>query len=422
MLQKASGTAMLKFSSLLLGFVTSIVMARELGPEAFGRYVFIFSLASLVALPVGTALNQFVMRETARARAKGANSLIKGLLIRGHFWILSSSLIAFFLMWLVGDLLNNNLVQWAFLIIPLMALTALRSEVIRGVGLILKSQWPDMVLRPLIFLATVCGLAMLDRLTPISALLAYTLALSITFTILLLLSRLITRDTDYRQIEPQFDDARWLKLLPWFMALSGLGAVSNLSGSVILGVVNSDPSEVAAFQLSLSFAALIGLPLVVVNLVIGPQITSWWEKGDKAACIDLAAKMTGAATAVSVLAGTVVLYFPDIILRAFYGEDFVFAARSLQILVVSQIINVAFGPVGLVLALCGFERKALTGQAIGLVVSVAVSLMLVDTWGAMGAATGVLTGLVVWNVWMAVQVKRHWGGPYFFLLSGRFLT
>ena len=69
MLQKASGTAMLKFSSLLLGFVTSIVMARELGPEAFGRYVFVFSLASLAALPVGTALNQFVMRETARARA-----------------------------------------------------------------------------------------------------------------------------------------------------------------------------------------------------------------------------------------------------------------------------------------------------------------------------------------------------------------
>ena len=70
-------------------------------------------------------------------------------------------------------------------------------------------------------------------------------------------------------------------IAPWFMALSGLGAVSTLSGSVILGVFNSDPSEVAAFQLSLSFAALIGLPLVVINLVIGPQITSWWEKVTK---------------------------------------------------------------------------------------------------------------------------------------------
>ena len=63
-----------------------------------------------------------------------------GLLIRGHFWLISS-LIAF-LMWLVGDLLHNNRAM-GFLIIPLMALTAFRSEVIRGVGLILKSQWPD---------------------------------------------------------------------------------------------------------------------------------------------------------------------------------------------------------------------------------------------------------------------------------------
>ena len=116
-----------------------------------------------------------------------------------------------------------------------------------------------------------------------------------------------------------------------------------------------------------------------------------------------------------------VLCFPDVILRAFYGDDFVFALRSLQILVLSQIINVAFGPVGLVLTLCGFERKALAGQAVGLFVSVVVSLMLVDTWGAVGAAIGVLTGLLVWNVWMAVQVKQHWGGPHFLAERSRFI-
>lgn len=418
MLRKASGMATLKFFSLGMGFVTSIVMARELGPEAFGRYVFVFAVASLSALPVGTALNQFVMRETARAQVSGRISLIKGLILRGHFWILTMSSMICCVMWFVGSVLNDQLVKWILLIIPLMALIALRTEVIRGLGLILSSQWPDMALRPLVFLTLIGALAMLDRLTPELALIAYALALIVTLIALILISHPIINGGEYSQIEPQFDDRRWLTLMPWFMVLSGIGAVSTLSGSVIIGVVNTNASEVAAFQLGLSFSALIGLPLVVVNLVIGPQITSWWEKGDKDACIDLLAKVTLVSTGFTCTAGAFVLSFPDIILGAFYGEKFIFAYRPLQVLVVSQMINSIFGPVGLALTLCGYERRALMGQALGLGVSVIVSLIMAKTWGATGSAIGVLAGLIVWNVWMAVQVKRHWGGPYLFLLSG----
>ena len=67
LLRKVGGSAVLKGSSLLLGFLISILLARTMGPEEFGRYVFAFSVISLAALPVGTALNQFVMRESARA-------------------------------------------------------------------------------------------------------------------------------------------------------------------------------------------------------------------------------------------------------------------------------------------------------------------------------------------------------------------
>ena len=111
---------------------------------------------------------------------------------------------------------------------------------------------------------------MLDRLTPISALLAY-MALSVAFITLLLLSRQITRGMSIVRLSRNSTMGVGLHCFLVYGPVRAWRGIYSI-GSVILGVFNSDPSEVAAFQLSLSFAALIGLPLVVINLVIGPQI------------------------------------------------------------------------------------------------------------------------------------------------------
>ena len=417
--RKASGSALLKASSLLLGFLTSILLARTLGPDEFGRYVFAFSVISLAALPVGTALNQFVMRESARAFALDSPALIKGLIKRSYVWVSSIGLLVCVSLWCwVNAQSDDTTLVWGLPIIPLMALVALRTELLRGAGLILKSQWPDMVLRPLSFVVLTCGLMVTNALTAATVLVAYGAALVITlFTNVRLFSSGIATER-YRETQAEFDDGRWISSMPWFIAISAIGASSTLSGAIILGLVGTDVSQVAAFQLGLSFSALVGLPLVIVNLVVGPQITQWWEAGDKDACVALLSKMTRLAAGVSLVGGALVLYMPEIILSVFYGDTYEYGVKTLQVLVVSQMLNVAFGPVGLALTLSGFERQAFTGQLAGLLVSLSITVMLVGEWGAVGAAVGAFAGLLVWNIWMAFQVRRQWGGPFLFLLSG----
>ena len=417
--RKASGSALLKACSLLLGFLTSILLARTLGPDEFGRYVFAFSVISLAALPVGTALNQFVMRESARAFALDSPALIKGLIKRSYVWVSSIGLLVCVSLWCwVNAQSDDTTLVWGLPIIPLMALVALRTELLRGAGLILKSQWPDMVLRPLSFVVLTCGLMVTNALTAATVLVAYGAALVITLFTIVRLFRSGIATERYRETQAEFDDGRWISSMPWFIAISAIGASSTLSGAIILGLVGTDVSQVAAFQLGLSFSALVGLPLVIVNLVVGPQITQWWEAGDKDACVALLSKMTRLAAGVSLVGGALVLYMPEIILSVFYGDTYEYGVKTLQVLVVSQMLNVAFGPVGLALTLSGFERQAFTGQLAGLLVSLSITVMLVGEWGAVGAAVGAFAGLLVWNIWMAFQVRRQWGGPFLFLLSG----
>ena len=419
LLRKAGGSAVLKASSLLLGFLTSILLARTLGPDEFGRYVFAFSVISLAALPVGTALNQFIMRESARAFALDSPALIKGLIKRSFVWVPSIGLLVCVSLWCwVSGRSDDATFIWGLPIIPLMALVALRTELLRGAGLILQSQWPDMVLRPLSFVVLTCGLMITSALTAVTALVAYGLALVVTLCTVVWLFRSGIATKKYRETQAEFDDGRWLRSMPWFMAISAIGAGSTLSGAIILGLVNADVSQVAAFQLGLSFSALVGLPLVIVNIVVGPQITQWWEAGDKDSCIALLSQMTRVAACVSLVGGAAVLYLPEIILGVFYGDAYEYGVETLQVLVVSQMVNVAFGPVGLALTLSGFERQAFTGQLVGLMMSLSVTVILVGECGAAGAAVGAFAGLLVWNIWMAFQVRRHWGGPFLFLASG----
>ena len=419
LLRKAGGSAVLKASSLLLGFLTSILLARTLGPDEFGRYVFAFSVISLAALPVGTALNQFIMRESARAFALDSPALIKGLIKRSFVWVPSIGLLVCVSLWCwVSGRSDDATFMWGLPIIPLMALVALRTELLRGAGLILQSQWPDMVLRPLSFVVLTCGLMITSALTAVTALVAYGLALVVTLCTVVWLFRSGIATKKYRETQAEFDDGRWLRSMPWFMAISAIGAGSTLSGAIILGLVNANVSQVAAFQLGLSFSALVGLPLVIVNIVVGPQITQWWEAGDKDSCIALLSQMTRVAACVSLVGGAAVLYLPEIILGVFYGDAYEYGVKTLQVLVVSQMVNVAFGPVGLALTLSGFERQAFTGQLVGLMMSLSVTVILVGECGAAGAAVGAFAGLLVWNIWMAFQVRRHWGGPFLFLASG----
>jgi O-antigen/teichoic acid export membrane protein len=219
-----------------------------MGPEEFGRYVFAFSVISLAALPVGTALNQFVMRESARAFSLESPALIKGLIKRSYVWVSSIGLLVCgSLWWWVSARSDDTAFIWGLPIIPLMALVAVRTELLRGAGLILQSQWPDMVLRPLCFVVLACVLMITNALTAVTVLVAYGAALIITLLIVVRLFHSSIATEKYRETPAEFDDGRWLKSMPWFMAISAIGASSTLSGAIILGLVNTDVSQVAAF-------------------------------------------------------------------------------------------------------------------------------------------------------------------------------
>ena len=57
----------------------------------------------------------------------------------------------------------------------------------------------------------------------------------------------------------------------------------------------------------------------------------------------------------------------------------------------------------------GHENETLRGQVISLGVNIIACSVLIPLYGAVGAAAGVMIGVLVWNVVLAVRVRSQLG-------------
>ncbi|WP_018995113.1 polysaccharide biosynthesis C-terminal domain-containing protein [Thioalkalivibrio sp. ALJ2] len=83
------------------------------------------------------------------------------------------------------------------------------------------------------------------------------------------------------------------------------------------------------------------------------------------------------------------------------------ATWPLAILAFGQLVNVAFGSVGMFLTMSGYERETLMGHLVALAVNAATAVALIPLLGVIGAAIAVTIGLLTWNVVLAVKFVQR---------------
>lgn len=152
----AIGVIALKAASMLLGLASAVVLARALGAEGYGTYSFAFSVAMLLAIPSQVGLPTLVVREVAVAEAKGRWGLIRGLLRWANAGVLAISVAvagaAAAVVWAVwgrAESVQAETLLWAFALVPLLSLGALRSATLRGLRHVVLAQFPEPPLRRL---------------------------------------------------------------------------------------------------------------------------------------------------------------------------------------------------------------------------------------------------------------------------------
>ena len=400
--KSALGLGVLKVGTLPLTILLSIVLARVLGPEDYGRYAFALSLATVLAIPAGQGVVALVLRETAQAALAGDFSLMAGVRKRAHHFLIlftalvwSAGLVYSFLILDEAQTAERQSLYVAILLFPVLSLIAIQAGVLQGLHHAFASQIGQLALRPgialfLVFLALLLVPAFSLQMAYVTQIMAALLALAGSFLIYRYLA-----PTELSNVVPQYEDRKWRSAILPFALIAFANTFTAEIGILILGAYGNEVNA-GALRVATSGAQLLSFPLFINNMILSPQAAQMFKAGQIEALALRSRKFARLTFLVSAFAGVPLILFATPILAVTFGPEYVsVATRPLQILALGHLVNVSVGPAGMLLSMSGHEEFALRGQVITLLVVVILAIILAPLYGATGAAIAVASGTIV---------------------------
>lgn len=374
---------------LILNVSTGILTARMLHPAGRGE------LAAMLLWPVFLATATTVGTPSAliyhlRQRETNRSGLISsGLLMVTLFGILASAAGVFFLPhWL--HQYPVSVIRWAqifLLTLPLWSIQIAGQAALEALELFSLSN----IVQIMIPVTTLSGLLLflaLHRLTPVTAGIAYTVAIFPTsFTIL---TFLWLRRTAHDQI-------RWsassCKLLLGYGARSCgidlLGALAlNIDQVLVVGLLSPQAMGSYVVVLSLSRALLLFQGAVV--MVLFPRAAG----RSPAEIVSMVGRAVRVTTIITSAVGLVVCLLGPTLLKLMYGSQYLSAISALRILVLEVVIQGGVFVMAQAFMAIGRPGIVTILQASGLSLSLPLMLIFIPRYGVAGAATALLISTI----------------------------
>ena len=166
-----------------------------------------------------------------------------------------------------------------------------------------------------------------------------------------------------------------------------------------------DTETVALFGAALRVVRLLALPLMAVNLAIGPQIARQWKANETAPLERLLRLSATVIMAVSLTVMGGLLVLGPAVLGLIFGDAFTAAWPVFVILLFGQMVNAATGSPMLLMSVTNAQRAAMVIALSASILGVGVSFILGGIDPLCGVAIGASTTVITQNllsVWYCV--------------------
>jgi O-antigen/teichoic acid export membrane protein len=392
------------------GFLSQLVLARLLAPEALGVFFAVTSLAAVLGLVTSLGypdiVARFISRYEERLRPRWTGAFIHRAFADILFVGMAAGalVVAAAAVWPEVPAGTRIAYALAGAAVPLLALFGMNYSIAVANRAFGAAYGPESLMRPILFLVVLAAFLVLD------AALSLVTVTALFFGITILMGGLqfimIRRRIPVRVRQaPRRLPGHWRSEgLP----LIAVALYTNLFAdlAIILAFPLIAPADLAAFGISLKLALLVGFCVQVAHQVILPDLAEAHARRALGRTTDklLAASFlplafTLAATVAAGLGGEHVL--------ALFHPDFAKAKWVLTILIACQLVRAFAGPSALLLTTIGAQRLNATVCVASTVVLAVGNFALIPAFGMIGAATAVLLAYAFWLAVSAAVLARE---------------
>jgi len=407
LLKRASiGSLLIKVAGAGNEFILSVILARVLGVNEYGAYVLSITWIMILAMLATMGFDSAAIRFIPEYVIKKEWSLLRGLLLKSCQFIIINSFGLLSIVIIFTFLFESTLalpLLYASFLIPLLAINRLRQACLRAMKHVVRSEFPEFVLRPVFLALLLIGFSFYFR-GEFTASKAIVLTLSVTLIISVIggtwlynfLPSPVFRETSLYKTEC------WLPYAFPMLLLSGLQLVNNYTDIIMIGSMKG--SEFAGIYSAASrIAILVTFGLMAANSIVAPVISelhSLKMHQDLQHIITLAARGTFVFT--FIVGVFIALTGPYLLI--FFGPVFSKGYSVLLILLLGQAVNAIAGSVGLLMTLTGHHVQAARIFGLSAMLNIIFNAILIPRFGIIGAAIATAITTALWNVIMVIYV------------------
>ncbi len=394
------------------GFLVQLLLARLLTPDGLGLFFSVTSLAAITALLAARGYPSIAARFITRYEQRNQGARLSAFIGQASREALNASLFAAALITL-GAVVYPDLepgtryaLVAAALSVPAMTALALYGAFAGAVRHFVVGLFPELLLRPIIFLLVIAGCMIAS--TALTASAAVLMLTFITIGLAGMQFRLVSRRLPGAIASGETRlSAHWRREgMPLIVVMLFTSFFADLG--VLVETLFLAPAELAAFGICLKVSLIVGFVVQIAHQILLPDIAEAYARRDLAEVpgrLLKAAWMPIAFTASSTLAA---ILWGDQFL-ALFGQEFTHAKWVLVLLVCCQLLRALAGPSAHLLTLVGAQQANAAICGGSFLVLLVASALLAPSLGITGAAAAVCITFGFWLTAAAIELRRTGG-------------
>ena len=393
-----------------------LVLARVLGPEEYGRYVFALAWMNVLMLVAKFELDTASVRFVGAYTGTEQWSFLRGFMRRstqivGGLSLAIAAVSVVVVLVLIDDVDRGTALSFlaAALLLPVTAMGQLKASVMQGLKQVARAQAPTMVVRPIVFVVALVTLRYAFS-QQVSAPVAILLQLVATTVALVLTLRFLQAvlPQSVRAASEAFDTRYWMKTAAGLLIISGGQIIVSTNADVLVvgSFLGAEPAGLygAASQL----AASVSFGVTAISFIALPVIADLYARQAFAKLQGLITHVTrlGLALSVPVLLGLVFAARP---LLSAFGSAFADASGLLILLGFDQLLGAIFGIAGYLLVMTGNQATAARVIIGCAALNLALTFVMTPWLGIMGAGIATTITTLVRCYLLVSRMRRTLG-------------
>jgi O-antigen/teichoic acid export membrane protein len=391
-------------------FGSYLVIARLIGVESFGYYVYVLGWISVIMCVSKMGLDSATLRFLPAYSAQGDWPRYKGF-VRFSVWVTTGvSLLTALMLAAVTVAFEDKLapelrLTFLFGSLVLVARTALEMSSFRLQALkaIIQAYAPLHLALPLLLVAgvAVAWAFLRDQTGSHHVMGIYFMAA----TFLAAVTWFLLKKTDFRETVRRIYEPRyWLRVCLPLLLVTGMVRLLARIDVLMLGAIDSTDSA-GIYGAASEVSTLISFGLIAANAIMAPMIAQLHSEG-RMEELRRSIRLCALGLMVFTIPAALTILLLGRWILSLFGADFVEGYSALAILCLGQFFNAFAGPVGLLMTMTNYETSAARIFAFAVVANVALNATLIPQLGINGAAIATATTTILWNALMLLFVWR----------------